>query len=83
KEEILNRRIGRNELAIIDVCEAVARAQDEYHSQLHDGATTKQFALKCISDPGKHNGLYWQSAEGQQQSPLGFWQHSQLPKGIR
>src|SRR5215472_17324296 len=51
KEEILNRRIGRNELAIIDVCEAVARAQNEYHSQLHDGATTRQYALKFISDP--------------------------------
>jgi hypothetical protein len=71
KEEILNRRIGRNELAIIDVCEAVARAQNEYHSQLHDGATTRQYALKFISDPGKHNGLYWQSAEGKPQSPLG------------
>lgn len=71
KEEILNRRIGRNELAVIHVCEAVASAQNEYHSQLHDGATTKQYALKFISDPGKHNGLYWQSAKGQPQSPLG------------
>jgi len=71
KEEILNRRIGRNELAVIDVCEAVADAQAEYFSQLHDSATTKQYAVKFISDPGKHNGLYWESAEGQPQSPLG------------
>ena len=71
KEEILNRRIGRNELAIIEICRAAAQAQTEYHSQLHDGATTKQYALKFISDPGKHNGLYWQSAEGEPQSPLG------------
>lgn len=71
KDEILNRRIGRNELAIIDVCRAVAEAQTEYRSHLHDGATTRQYALKFISDPGKHNGLYWQSAEGQPQSPLG------------
>ena len=71
REEILNRRIGRNELAVIGVCRAVAQAQAEYHSQTHDGATTKQYALKFISDPGKHNGLYWQSAEGQPQSPLG------------
>ena len=71
REEILNRRIGRNELAIIEICRAVAQAQTEYHSQLHDGATKKQYALKFISDPGKHNGLYWQSAEGQPQSPLG------------
>ena len=71
REEILNRRIGRNELAVIGICRAVAQAQAEYHSQTHDGATTKQYALKFISDPGKHNGLYWQSAEGQPQSPLG------------
>ena len=71
KDEILNRRIGRNELAIIEVCRAVEEAQTEYHSHLHDGATTKQYALKFISDAGKHNGLYWQSAAGQPESPLG------------
>jgi hypothetical protein len=71
KEEILNRRIGRNELAIIEVCKAVADAQAQYFSQLHDGATTKQYAMKFISDPGKQNGLYWKSAEGQPESPLG------------
>ena len=71
REEVLNRRIGRNELAVIGICRAVTQAETEYHSQTHDGATTKQYALKFISDPGKHNGLYWQSAEGQPQSPLG------------
>jgi hypothetical protein len=71
RDEILNRRIGRDELAVIGICRAVAGAQAEYHSRTHDGATTKQYALKFISDPGKHNGLYWQSAEGQPQSPLG------------
>jgi Protein of unknown function (DUF2950) len=71
KEEVLNRRIGRNELAIIEVCRAVAEAQAEYFSRLHDGASTKQYALKFISDPGKQNGLYWKSEEGQPESPLG------------
>ena len=71
KDEILNRRIGRNELAIIDVCGAVADAQAEYFSQLHDGATTKQYAAKFISDPGKQNGLVWKSPEGKPESPLG------------
>ena len=71
KEEILNRRIGRNELAIIDVCRAVAGAQVRYFSKLHDGATRKQYAVKFISDPGKQNGLYWQSSPGQPESPLG------------
>lgn len=71
KEEILNRRVGRNELAMIAVCQAVARAQAEYFTQFHDGTKTRQYAQKFISDPGKQNGLYWQSAEGQPQSPLG------------
>lgn len=71
REEILNRRIGRNELSIIDVCRAVAAAQGQYFSRLHDGASRKQYALKFISDPGKQNGLYWQSSPDQPESPLG------------
>ena len=71
KDEVLNRRIGRNELAIIEVCEAVADAETEYFSQPRDGATTKQYAVKFVSDSGRQNGLYWKSAEGQPQSPLG------------
>jgi hypothetical protein len=71
KDEVLNRRVGRNEIAVIEVCEAAADAQAEYFSEAHDGATTKQYAQKFLSDPGKHNGLYWQSPEGQPQSPLG------------
>jgi len=71
KEEVLNRRIGRNELAIIEVCEAVADAQKQYFTRLHDGATTKQYAMKFISDPGRQIGLYWKSSEGQPESPLG------------
>jgi Protein of unknown function (DUF2950) len=71
KQELLNRRIGRNELAIIQVCGAVADAQKQYFSQFHDGDHVKQYAAKFISDPGKQNGLYWESAEGQSESPLG------------
>jgi Protein of unknown function (DUF2950) len=71
KDEILSRRIGRNELAIIDACGAIADAQAEYVSQVHNGETTKQYAMKFISDPGKQNGLYWESPEGQPKSPLG------------
>jgi hypothetical protein len=69
KVEILARRIGRNELAVIDVCDALADAEAEYFSQRHAG--TKQYALKFISDSGKQNGLYWESREGQPGSPLG------------
>lgn len=71
KDEVLSRRIGRNELATIEVCGAVADAQNQYFSGAHDGETTKQYAIKFISDPGKHNGLYWPSPDSQPRSPLG------------
>jgi hypothetical protein len=71
KDEILRRRIGRNELAVIDVCGALAEAQAEYFSQVHADGSSKRYALKFISDPGKQNGLYWESAQGQPASPLG------------
>ena len=71
KDEIVRRRIGRNELAVIDVCGALADAQADYYSLRQKDGSTKQYALKFISDPGKHNGLYWESPEGQPKSPLG------------
>jgi hypothetical protein len=71
KEEVLNRRVGRNELAAIDICQAIEGAQAEYFSKLHDGSKVNQYATKFISDAGKQNGLYWPVAEGQPQSPLG------------
>ncbi|HXW92548.1 MAG TPA: DUF2950 domain-containing protein [Terriglobales bacterium] len=71
KDEILARRIGRNELAVIQICGALADAQKEYFSQRHDGAHKKQYALRFISDDGKQNGLYWESKEGASRSPLG------------
>jgi hypothetical protein len=69
KQEILARRIGHDEIAAIDVCAVLADAQAEYFSQKHDGV--KQYAQKFISDPGKQNGLYWESPEGQPRSPVG------------
>lgn len=71
KDEVLSRRIGRNELAVIVICGALADAQGEYFSQRHDDGAGKQYALKFISDTGKQNGLYWDSPNGQPQSPLG------------
>jgi hypothetical protein len=71
KEEIVRRRIGRNELSVIDVCGAVADAQADYYSRTQLDGGTKQFALKFISDPGKQNGLYWNSPDDQPKSPLG------------
>ena len=69
KEEILARRIGRDELAAIDVCAALADSQAQYFAQKHGGV--KQYAQKFISDAGQQNGLYWESPEGQPRSPLG------------
>jgi Protein of unknown function (DUF2950) len=71
KDEILARRVGRNELAVIDVCGALANAQAQYFSERHADGSTHQYALKFISDTGKQNGLYWDSPEGQPKSPLG------------
>ena len=69
KQEILAQRIGRDEIVAVDVSAALADAQEEYFSQKHDGV--KQYAQKFISDPGKQNGLYWESPAGQPRSPLG------------
>jgi hypothetical protein len=69
KEELLARRIGRDEIVAIDVCGALAEAQEQYFAQKHGGV--KQYAQKFISDAGQQNGLYWQSPEGSPRSPLG------------
>jgi hypothetical protein len=71
KNEVLSRRIGGNELAVIDICGAVGDAQAEYFASPHDGQPANQYAAKFLSDPGKQNGLYWKPAEGQPASPLG------------
>ena len=70
-EEILYRRIGKNEYAAMRVCTALADAQVEYFDGLHDGSTVHQYAQKFLSEPGKQNGLYWKTAEGEPQSPIG------------
>lgn len=67
REELLNRRIGRNELSTIAVCRAYVDAQREYASR-NDGRT---FAQKIRSDPGTHDGLYWEDETGRNPSPLG------------
>ena len=70
-EEILYRRVGRNEYAAIRVCGVLASAQTEYFGQLHDGDAVHQYAQKVLSDPGKQNGLFWKVAEGEPESPVG------------
>jgi hypothetical protein len=73
KEEILNRRIGRNELDTIQVMLAIVDAEREYAMKVHDGNGLLEYAQKFKSDPGKKNGLYWETKEGEEPSPLGFF----------
>ena len=70
-EEIINRRIGRNELAAIQVCLAIVEAQKEYFSIDRDGDGRQAYAERFPSTPGKKDGLYWKTAEGEPPSPLG------------
>lgn len=71
KKEILYRRVGRNEMAVIQVCRELVDAEKEYYAEPHDGDSGKQYAQKIYSDPGKHNGLYWEAAAGEAESPMG------------
>ena len=71
KEEILNRRIGANELATIRVCHGYVEAQREYASKDHCGDGVFQYARYLRSSPGKHDGLYWHAEPGQEMSPFG------------
>jgi hypothetical protein len=70
KEEILNRRIGRNELSTIDVCQAFVRAEKEYAMHDRTGEKIIQYAERFRSTPGKHDGLYWAPTSGDDLSPM-------------
>ena len=71
KEEILNRRIGRNEIGAIRVCRAYVDAQREYAGEDRNGDGVLEYAQHLRSSPGKHDGLYWPMREGDALSPLG------------
>ncbi|MFY9911715.1 MAG: DUF2950 domain-containing protein [Candidatus Sulfotelmatobacter sp.] len=71
KEEILYRRVGRNELAVIQVCGELVDAEKEYYGQPHDGSSAHVYADKFMSDPGKHDGLYWEASVNENESPIG------------
>jgi hypothetical protein len=70
-EEVLARRIGRNELAVIAVCRTYVSAQMRYAADGHDGRPAGLYATTFRSDPGKQNGLYWPETKGTRRSPLG------------
>lgn len=71
RREVLARRIGRNELAAIQVCLGYYDAQYEYAATMPKVDDMAVYAQRVVSRPGKKDGLYWPAAEGEQQSPLG------------
>jgi Protein of unknown function (DUF2950) len=71
-DEVINRRVGENEFSAIATCRAYAVAQWEYYTEGDwDHDSVAEYAPKLISNPGAHNGLYWETAEDDKPSPLG------------
>lgn len=71
-EEIVNRRVGANELSAISVCRDYLAAQRQYAAKVRDGSGVRKFARRLISSPGKQDGLYWDPAlAGGEESPFG------------
>ncbi len=70
-DEILARQIGRNELLAIDATSSIANAEEVYSRSAHDGNPAHLYTPMINSSPGKHDGLHWSVAEGQEPSPLG------------
>jgi hypothetical protein len=71
KQEVLNRRIGANELGAIQVCRAYVQAQREYASEDRNADEVLEYAQHLRSTPGTHDGLYWSTRTGDELSPLG------------
>jgi len=71
EKEVLYRRVGRNENDAIEILHSLVDAQLEYASASRDGAPAGTYAMKFISDEGKHNGLYWKTTESETPSPIG------------
>jgi len=72
KKEVLQRRIGKNELNTIQTCKAYVDAQLEYATRDLDGDGLSKYAQKFLSAPGKKDGLYWETKEDEEKSPLGI-----------
>ena len=70
-DELVYRRVGRNELGAIAVCRGYVDAQHDYAAVDHDGEGAGIYAHKLVSDPGTQNGLYWEASEGKTPSPVG------------
>jgi hypothetical protein len=82
-KEILVRRIGRNELSTIKVCQVYVDAQNEYAAAPHDFQPSGFYAQRFVSSFGKHDGLYWRSEGLEEQSPLGQFAADAAAEGYR
>lgn len=71
EKEILERRVGRNELKVIEVCRAYVEAQRDYAAKDRSGSGHLEYAQHLLSTSGKRDGLYWPTSAGEEQSPLG------------
>lgn len=71
REEILDRRVGQNELTVIKVCGEMVAAEKEYFSKPHGDEAAGTYAQRILSNAGKENGLYWPGKSGNAESPLG------------
>lgn len=71
RQEILYRRVGRNELDAIKICRGYVEAQHEYALEKHDGAPVNQYAQRIIASEGKQDGLAWKNADGTWGGPVG------------
>ena len=82
-DELIYRRVGANELGAIAVARGFVDAQIEYASEGRDGDPAGIYALKLVSDPGLHNGLYWEAGEGEAESPAGPFVAEAAAEGYR
>lgn len=71
--EILQRRIGRNELSTVQACLAYVDAQKDYARMVGQKDGLTEYARKFVSDPGTRNGLYWETKDSEEPSPLGIF----------
>ncbi len=83
KEEVFYRRIGHNELKAIASCRAVVDAQQDYAAASHDGKPAGSYRPRIISQPGRQDGLYWATQQGEPPSPLGPGIAAAGARGIR
>jgi DUF2950 family protein len=83
REEILNRRVGANELNAIEICRGFVEAQHEYAQEKHDDSKVNQYAQQILSTPGKHDGLAWKNPDGSWGGPVGEEVAKALEEGYK